>query len=79
MMQSYHTFLCVHSCTAFLRRTDENTNIAAVHLIEKLLLLFSGIIIVYKSNFFFGNTLCDELIPNIVIDIECLGRHILNR
>ena len=77
MMQGDQAALNVHSGSAFGSASEKYTDFTRIHLVEQLLLLFSGVIVMDKGNFFLRYALGNQLVLNIVIYIEALGRHLL--
>ena len=78
MMKCSHLFLRIHACTALCRTSEKNTDITVIHLIEKLLLLFSRIIIMYKCYLIFRHSPAHKLVFYVIIYVEFLWWDILN-
>ena len=76
-MQCYQLFLNIYACTAFCCRTEHDPYFACVHLIEKFLLLFCGIIVMDKRYLICGYSPFNELFLDIIIDVELFRGHIL--
>ena len=74
MMQGNQSILNIGSCAKFRRRPHQNTNLSSAHLCKKLCLFGFRVILVNKCHFFTGNTSRHQLLPHIIINVECAIR-----
>ena len=69
-MQSNQTLLHIRSGSHLKGRTHQHTNLPASYLSEQFLFLRIGVCRMNKSNLLRGNSHCNQLAANIVIDVE---------
>ena len=70
MVQSDKPLLHIRTGTHLLGRTQKHTDLTGTNLTEQFLLLCLGIGIVDIGNLLRRNTLGDQLVTHIIVDIE---------
>ena len=70
IMQCNQLFLTIRTCTHFACTSQQNSHFAFIHTVEKISFLLFGLGIVYISDLFRFYAVCNQLIPNIIIDAE---------
>ena len=78
-MESHKAVLHIHAGTAFCGTAKENTHIAATHLCKQFLFACVGIGFVDKGYLVGRHTLCNKLIPYVLIHAKggLWGRYIV--
>ena len=71
MMQGNQSILNIGSCAKFRRRPHQDTHLSGTHLCKKLCLFGFRVVLVNERHFFTGNTSRHQLLPHIIINIEC--------
>ena len=64
--------LCLHigACAHFLRGADQHTNLTGPHFAKQFFLLSLAVCGVDIRDFFLGDTHCNELIAEVIVNIE---------
>ena len=74
-MESHKTVLHIHACTAFCGTAKQNTDITVTHLCKQFFFACVGVGFMDKGYLCGRHTLCDELLPYILINAKlCLHR-----
>ena len=71
MMQGNQPILNIGSCSKFRRRPHQDTNLSGAHLCKQVCLFRLGVVLVDERHFFTGNTSRHQLLPHIIVDVEC--------
>ena len=71
MMQGNQPILNIGSCSKFRRRPHQDTNLSGAHLCKQVSFFRLGVVLVDERHFFTGNTSRHQLLPHIIVDVEC--------
>ena len=71
MMQGNQPILNIGSCAKFRRRPHQDTHLSGAHLCKQVSLFSFRVILVNERHFLTRNTPRHQLLPNIIVDVEC--------
>ena len=74
MMQGNQPILNIGSCAKFRCRPHQDTHLSGAHLCKQVCLFRLGVVLVDERHFLTGNTSRHQLLPHIIIDVECAIR-----
>ena len=73
-MQGNQSVLYIGARSKLWRRSNQDTHLARPHFCEKFCFLRFRIGFMDKNDFLLWNSFGRQLLPQIIIDIECAGR-----